>query len=57
MTDELFIKAARKKFRFPSKVGMLNVENLWDLPLTSANKASLDDTARTTPRLSTCMTT
>jgi hypothetical protein len=42
----IFEQASREKFRFPSKVGMLSVENLWDLPLTSANKASLDDTAK-----------
>jgi hypothetical protein len=42
----LFEQASREKYRFPSKAGMLSVENLWDLPLTSSTKSSLDDTAR-----------
>ncbi len=33
MSSELFIKAARKKWRFPSKRGDLSVEQLWDFPL------------------------
>jgi hypothetical protein len=42
----LFEQASREKYRFPSKAGMLSVENLWDLPLTSSTKSSLDDVAK-----------
>ena len=43
----LFEIAARKKFRFPSTIGQLTVEQLFDLPLsTTTNKPSLDSTAR-----------
>lgn len=38
----LFEAASRQKLRFDSKVGLLSVEDLWELPLTSANKANLD---------------
>jgi hypothetical protein len=42
-----FELASRKKYRFPSVVGLLSVEDLWDLPLTSkTNKPNLDDIAR-----------
>ncbi|MET0375920.1 MAG: hypothetical protein ABW128_16900 [Rhizorhabdus sp.] len=45
MTD-LFLLAARNKFRFPSRVGAITVEQLFDLQLTSATgKPSLNDTA------------
>lgn len=44
MTD-LFLAAARSKFRFPSSKGQLTVEQLFDLPLTSAAGASLNATA------------
>lgn len=44
--SSLFLLAARRKFRFPSPKGQLNVEQLFDLPLTSAAGASLDGTAK-----------
>lgn len=44
--SELFIKASRKKFRFPSSKGDLTIEQLWDLPLTSTNGCNLDAIAR-----------
>lgn len=44
--DHLLFEALRKKFRFPSPAGMLTTEDLWDLPLTSAKGANLDDVAR-----------
>ena len=44
-TETLFEAASRQKLRFDSKVGQLSVEDLWDLPLTSATKANLDQIA------------
>ena len=44
---EQFEKAVRLKVRFDSPMGQLNVEDVWDLPLTSGvGKANLDDIAR-----------
>ncbi len=43
----MFEKATRLKLRFESPKGLLAVEDLWDLPLTSARgAANLDDIAR-----------
>jgi hypothetical protein len=46
-TNELFMEAARRKFRFTTPAGSVTVEDLWDLPLTatSRSKANLDDVA------------
>lgn len=41
----LFEQALRKKLRFPSKQGELTTEQLWELPLTSQNKTSLNSIA------------
>lgn len=43
----MFEKATRLKLRFPSQVGMLSVEDLWDLPLQASRGASLDTIAKT----------
>jgi hypothetical protein len=42
--QELFEAASRLKLRFETSVGLLSVEDLWDLPLTStkANTTTLD---------------
>lgn len=43
----IFEQATRNKLRFSSSKGILTVEDLWELPLTSANStANLDDIAR-----------
>jgi len=42
----MFEKASRFKLRFDTTQGQLDVEDLWDLPLTSGNRANLDDIAR-----------
>lgn len=44
-TNDLFIIAARKAFRFPSNRGDLNIENIWNLPLVSANGFDLNNVA------------
>jgi hypothetical protein len=42
----MFEKATRLKLRFPSPKGALSIEDLWDLPLTSANGPNLDKIAQ-----------
>lgn len=46
MSDNIFEVASRKQFRFPSAIGALTTEQLWDLPLTSTRAASLDNVAK-----------
>jgi hypothetical protein len=49
---DIFEIASRKKFTYPSVVGMLTTEQLWDLPLTatksstSPHRLDLDSVAR-----------
>lgn len=43
----MFEKASRVRLRFETQQGMLDVEDLWDVPLTSnRGRANLDDIAR-----------
>lgn len=46
MSNDLFERAARNKFRFSSSIGSLTTEQLFDLPLTGRG-ANLDNVART----------
>lgn len=43
--ENKFIQATRLKLRFSTAVGVLSVEDLWDLPLESKNKVNLDSIA------------
>lgn len=40
-TETLFVKAAKKKFRFQSGKGPLSVEDLFDLPLTALDAVAV----------------
>lgn len=42
----IFEQATRGKLRFPSTKGMLTVEDVWILPLTSTRSDSLDSLAK-----------
>ncbi|KPK66789.1 MAG: hypothetical protein AMS21_01145 [Gemmatimonas sp. SG8_38_2] len=42
----IFEMATRMKLRFETEKGVLSAEDIWDLPLTSANGVSLDGMAR-----------
>jgi len=45
---DLFARATRKKFRYPSTKGQLTTEDLWDLPLIAPEgDVSLDVVAKT----------
>lgn len=39
--EDLFIKASRKRLRFLSTAGNLSVEDLWNLPLDTLDKAAV----------------
>ena len=41
----IFQQASRSKLRFTTQLGNLSTEDLWDLPLTSANGVSLKSIA------------
>ncbi len=46
----MFEQAVRLKLRFATPQGLLTMEDLWDLPLTSARGANLNDIAKTLNR-------
>ncbi len=41
MSENLFIIASRKKYRFPTSRGTLMAEDLWDLPLPDLDNAAV----------------
>lgn len=43
--SDIFLTATKQRLRFPSKVGLLSVEDLWELDLTTSSprKASLEN--------------
>jgi hypothetical protein len=46
LVEQAFMQATRIKLRFASTRGLLSVEDLWDLPLTSTkNEPNLDSIA------------
>lgn len=46
MSEQQFEQASRLKVRYDTPKGPLSVEDLWDLPLTSARSANLNDIAK-----------
>ena len=42
---DIFAQATRLKLRFDTPQGQLDVEDLWDLPLSSSRSTNLDDIA------------
>ena len=50
MSENIFEKASRRKLRFGTNVGLLSVEDLWDLPLTEG-KVNLNDLAKSVNKL------
>ena len=44
-TTNVFLEATRQGLRFSTTQGLLSVEDLWDLPLTSQRGSSLDSLA------------
>lgn len=46
MTENIFEQASRCKLRFETTKGLLTVEDLWDLPLSSSNGVCLDSIAK-----------
>lgn len=46
----MFERATREKLRFSTTNGVITVEDLWDLPLTSTRRANLDDIAKSMRR-------
>lgn len=47
----IFEQASRRKLRFSTAIGLLSIEDLWTLDLTSARSVSLDDVAKGLRRL------